>query len=426
MLYPRKEYEAGKVGSMKLLFITNFFPPAHRGGYEQWCQEIALGLRDRGHQITVLTSRYKRESLDTRDPDWVHRELFLEMEFVSLMNSLDFFFSRKSKERKNIRTLNRFVEEHTPDFILLWGMWNLQRSLAARVEEIMPDRTVYYIADYWPTLPSQFEYYWDTPGRYWITGIPKRILGFVAKKIIQRNEKPKLRLPHAIFPTTYLCTELNRLGVPMENSLVIKGGVETEEFDSNDDRVEGDGKIKVLYAGRLTPEKGVHTAIQAVSQIVHENKINNIELTLVGEGLPGYERYLRSLASEGEITDHVVFRGTVSSETMPETYAQCHILIFPSIWPEPFGRVLVEGMASGLPVVCTATGGAAEIVENGVSGLVFNPGDAKDLTRKLISLIQSPEKRTEMGRTAQQIAKAKFDLKYMIDGIESYLEQVNS
>ena len=85
---------------MHILFLSNFYPPASRGGYEQWCQEVLEGLRRRGHDVLVLTSDYKRSELSAPDPAWVERSLHLEMELASFKNALQFFTRRKNGNRK--------------------------------------------------------------------------------------------------------------------------------------------------------------------------------------------------------------------------------------------------------------------------------------------------------------------------------------
>ena len=107
---------------MRILFLTNFFPPVSRGGYEAWCKEVADGLRGRGHEIVVLTSRYGRSSLAHPDPSWVHRDLHLEMEIASIRNSLHFFTARHDREAENLSTLRHYLDQEQPDWILIWGM----------------------------------------------------------------------------------------------------------------------------------------------------------------------------------------------------------------------------------------------------------------------------------------------------------------
>ena len=81
---------------MRILFLSNFYPPASRGGYEQWCQEVADGLRSKGHAVVVLTSDHGKSGLQTSDPAWVHRSLHLEMELASLKNAFQFYPPQKT------------------------------------------------------------------------------------------------------------------------------------------------------------------------------------------------------------------------------------------------------------------------------------------------------------------------------------------
>ena len=171
---------------MKLLFLTNFYPPASRGGYEQWCQEVAEGLRNRGHDILVLTSRYGQDQDEKAEPGGIQRKLHLEMDLTPLLHSLRFFVGRVTRERANLAYLRQLIEDFAPDIVFIWGMWNLPRSLAESAEDMRPGRVVYYVADYWPTLPSQHEFYWQSPGRHWATQFPKRLLGTVARRILTR------------------------------------------------------------------------------------------------------------------------------------------------------------------------------------------------------------------------------------------------
>lgn len=99
---------------MKVLFLSNFYPPVSRGGFEEWCQEVADGLVARGHEVTVLTSDYKRADASELDAAWVHRDLHLEMEIASLRNALQFFTIRKTRENDNLKVLNSLSKKELP------------------------------------------------------------------------------------------------------------------------------------------------------------------------------------------------------------------------------------------------------------------------------------------------------------------------
>ena len=106
---------------------------------------------------------------------------------------------------------------------------------------------------------------------------------------------------------------------------------------------------------------------------------------------------------------------------MAAIYAQSDILLFPSIWPEPFGRVLIEAMASGVVVIGTATGGAGEILQDHQNGLTYPPGDELALSEQVLYAIQSPTLRKQISHEARRVAVEKHDIRSMISGIEDYL-----
>lgn len=405
---------------MKLLFLSNFYPPASRGGYEQWCGEVADGLRSRGHDVLVLTSTHGRASLPEPDPAWVRRELHLEMELASLRNAFQFFISRKRRERENLTILRRTVEQHKPDAILLWGMWNFPRSLPALAEQLLPGRVACYIGDYWLTLPSQYENYWNAPARNPLTGLPKLFLRPFARRILAREPRPALQVEHALFPSAFMQTELQRKGVTPKHSKIIYGAIDTRPY-LNLQRANLPETVSLLYVGRLTREKGVHTAIEGVGRLVRHYGVENVKLTIVGDGDADYVQVLRQFVARARLASFVDFLPVQPKEALPSLYACSNILIFPSIWAEPFGRVIVEAMASGMVVVGAAVGGAAEILQDGENALTFPPNDPEALSRQLKRLIDSPALCKQLAESARRTAAEKFDLRRMTEEIEEYL-----
>lgn len=406
---------------MRLLFLTNFYPPASRGGYEQWCQEVGDGLRARGHEVTILTSAHERDHLKSPDPRWVRRELRLEMELASLKNAAWFFTRRKKRERENLDLLRETVKDWNPDAILIWGMWNFPRSLPALAESLMPERTVYYLGDYWPTLPSQYENYWNASPRSWMTGLPKLLLKPIARSIVAREEKPRLNLRRILFPSDFMRKEFAQQGIVSTEGRVVFGAVDTTPYLEGGQTPKTNDIISLLYIGRLTHEKGVHTAIEAVTHLVGKNRISNVKLTIVGDGEPDYVDSLHKMVERASLASFVTFLPAQPKETLPALYRQADIFLFTSIWQEPFGRVIVEAMASGLAVVGTAVGGAAEMLVHDENSLVFEAGDSTGLAQALRRLIESPALREKLGSAGRETARTKFDLRRMTDEIERYL-----
>ncbi len=159
------------------------------------------------------------------------------------------------------------------------------------------------------------------------------------------------------------------------------------------------GDFTVGYAGRLVPEKGVDDLIRACS-------LAGVRLLVAGEGPE--RRRLENLARE--LKAESVWLGRTASTHMEAVYSQMDALVLPSIstprWKEQFGRVLVEAMAWGVPVVGSTSGEIPYVV--GDAGLLFPEGDSISLSKCLISLKEDPDLRASLSRAGQKRVRTLF------------------
>lgn len=116
---------------------------------------------------------------------------------------------------------------------------------------------------------------------------------------------------------------------------------------------------------------------------------------------------LRALAAELGIADRVGFTGYVADTA--SAIRALDILVHASTQPEPFGRVIAEGMACGRAVICSAAGGAAELIADGQDALAHPPGDDAALAERIAELVRDPELRTRLGRAARITAERRFE-----------------
>lgn len=379
----------------------------------------------------VLTSRHSSDDRETTDPFWVRRELHLEMELVSLRNGIQFFTHRRQHERENLATLRSYVQRFRPEAIVVWGMWNIARSVPVLAEQLLPGRVIYYIGDYWPALPSQFEYYWKAPAQYWYTQLPKAMLGIAANYILAQETLSKPRFERVLFPTIFMRNELVKRGMKPEESLIIYGAADTTPYlrpgTGASVRPEGNGesnKTTLLYAGRIRSDKGVHLAIKALARLVQDYKVQDIELLIAGSGEHDYITFLEYLVRRHHLEAYVTFLGPQPKEAMPALYRRADIFLFTSVWQEPFGRVLIEAMATGVAVVGSAVGGVTEILLDNETALTYPPGDVEKLAAQVARLIRSPELRQQLATVGRRIALERFDIQRMVTEIEGYLSQL--
>ena len=110
-------------------------------------------------------------------------------------------------------------------------------------------------------------------------------------------------------------------------------------------------------------------------------------------------------------------------QDVPQLMRLSHVVVHTSIAPEPFGRVIVEGMLACRPVVATQAGGTVEIIEDGVSGVLVPPGNAKALATVLADLLADPSKSNALATAGYAVALDRFSLRAMLEGIEAQLRR---
>ena len=409
---------------MKIIFLTNFFPSASVGGYDQLCQEVGIALRDRGHEAVVLTSNYKSNQLPTLDPEWVHRKFHLEMDFVSSRNALDFFTKRKDRETENLSTLRSAINGFSPDVILVWGMWNLQRSLPSLAENLVPGRVIYYLCDFSPGLPPQFENYWNAPPRNLLNGLMKNILKRFALHILHQENRPNLEFETVRCCSEYVCKTLVDAGELPSHAGVIYNGIDPVPFlnasiHRASDRINL--PIKLLYFGRLNHDKGVHTAIQAMGLLKEQGLANKLEFTILGSGDQDYEARLRQMVKDLGLSEEIKFLPHVKRDDIPGLLSKFDVFLFTSIGPEAMARSVMEAMASGLLVIGTEIGGQVEMLVHGENSLTFKPGDFKGLADHISRILHDLQLREMLARSGQSMVLERFTLDRMVDELETLL-----
>lgn len=154
----------------------------------------------------------------------------------------------------------------------------------------------------------------------------------------------------------------------------------------------------LLFVGRLSPEKGIDVLLEAANRLAVRNQLKFGEVAVAGTG-PLAREVARS---------NVLSLGMLSSDAVKTRMQSTTALLLPSIWYEGFPMVLVEAFANGSPVIASRLGALAELVEDGVTGLLFNPGDAEDLASKMAWALQHPDEMRLMGNAARACYEAFY------------------
>ena len=191
-----------------------------------------------------------------------------------------------------------------------------------------------------------------------------------------------------------------------------------EKKNSIKEELEIPNKIIIFFSGRLIKVKGVFTLLKAFKIVKEEFK--NVSLLLAGNGILREE--LENFVTGNKIDD-VLFAGFTKPEILPKYYAIADIFVLPSNH-EPWGVVVNEAMASGLPIVLSDKVGArGDLLEEEKNGFCFESGNYRELARVFKLMLSNPEKLIEMGKRSKEIIK-KHDYSYCEENLKKALELI--
>jgi len=231
----------------------------------------------------------------------------------------------------------------------------------------------------------------------------------------------------------------------------VYNGVDVGRFGLNSERrsARPNGAKRLVFVGRLSPEKGLHVLLRAFEKV--SKAFPDAELEIAGPfivvnklfidpldedvNLADLDKYYRDRKSYHEFIRQIVpsegpgsvsFLGSVSHSELVNNYHRADIFVIPSLWNEPFGIPLVEAMATGLPVIATNGGAFPEIVEEGRTGYLVERGDADSLADSILSLMRDEQLCHSMGEFGRKRAVELFSWEPIIERLRTLYEHGNN
>jgi glycosyltransferase involved in cell wall biosynthesis len=270
------------------------------------------------------------------------------------------YLERFRVERHNHQVLDRHIRDLCPDVVSFWPMGGLSHSLIESVGR-GGRPIVAFVHDQWLDYGRFFDQwsrmFYGTKGRMLaapverVTGIPTRVNYDVGRYV---------------FVSEFLRQKALEI-TNLRDTAVAPSGISPEFFPAGP---EHDWSWRLLFVGRLHPDKGIHDAVAALERLPQE-----ATLTFVGTWDPRDERTLAEMIAARGHTDRVTMLGQQAPEAVAELYRSHDALLFPVRWDEPWGLVPIEAMASGCPVIATRRGGSAEYLRDGENALIVAAED---------------------------------------------------
>ncbi len=208
---------------------------------------------------------------------------------------------------------------------------------------------------------------------------------------------------------------LLELGCPEDKIAVHRMGIDCTKFSCRPPKPRNNDCVQILTIGRLVEKKGVEYAIRAIAQL---GKSRKIQYQIVGDG--PLREYLEDLIIQLEVSDQVNLLGWKQQSEVLDLLQKVDILLAPSVTSQEGDRegipvTLMEGMATGLPVVSTLHSGIPELIEDGISGFLVPEREVDGLAQKLAYLIDHPEVGLKMGRAGRAYVEKHYNINELND-----------
>jgi len=381
---------------MKVLFVSEYFTPKIMGGGEINLFLIAKALVKNGEDVSVLTSYHSGlKKFETIEGIKVYRKLKTADNPSGIKNNWVRSTQLPNSIVKEVQFLNKKLKFDLIHFIgtsiiAAKELWKIKVPLFATIESypaLCPKGDRFYhgkreckcvclfskflscqmsSSEIGKTKNSWYLKY-NPLFLYYVYNYYKKLnAGLKYCKLIAISEYvQKILLQH------------KRKSVVIPNMLEIdKFNVSSKSKNKNEKR----NKTKILYLGSLTRFKGPQVLLKAIKGL------NNVKCGLYGDGPLKEElnRYIKNNRLDAEIHQ------PVSYDQIPGVYANHDLVVFPSIWPEPFGRIAIEAMAAGKPVIGSDIGGIKETIEKG-EGILVKAGDFIGLQKDILNVKENRE-----------------------------------
>lgn len=399
---------------MKIAVLQDDFPPETKGGSAVAALNLAKGFLSRGHQVFVIAAVQdkNKEGID-RIEGLEIRRIFSDYHprwraYLSLYNP------------QTVSKVKKFLNEIKPDIVhahnihqhLSYHTLKLAKQSGAHVFLTAHDSMLYdYGKSENDSKISRFRQLIKNKLRYnpFRNVIIKHYLNY-ADKIITVSDS----LKEALVNNGIKNTAVVHNGINLNNWIVPQNKI--DEFIIRHNLM---GKKVVLFGGRLSRAKGGEQIIKAMTQVV--KKMPEAVLLIAGKR-SAYAEEMFGLAEKLGVENNVVFSGWLKGTELAAAYRSSGVVVFPSIYLDPFGMVNIEAMACFRPVIATSFGGAKEIVQDGVTGYIVNPFDIQKLAGRIIEILENPVLAEKLGKAGYKRAAEAFTLGRQAD---SYLKIFN-
>lgn len=390
---------------MRLLVISDLYPPVAFGGYERTCAALVDGLSAR-HEVTVLTSDLRREEVEPEP--CVRRELT----YLGPRRREAARVPRAAVHAAN--TTRATLAEVRPDLVYVWNCVGVSQAAPAVASHALP--VAYRLSELWfaSSLYRRDRFVGWLGGR-------RHPWSWLVRAV---NRHPALRLdPARAAPAAVSwCSEDLRRRVTLPAAIrpvlerTIHSGVDLAVLPRRPS-----SRTTIACVGRVTTAKGAEVAVRALATLRAAHGID-ADLVLAGPCEPAMARRLGRLAAELGVAARVELAGPLDREAVARLLQRVRIVLVPSLAHEALGRVCVEAALAQVPVVASRAGGIPEALTDGEHALLFAPGDVAGCAAALAATLE--DRAAAQARVRRAHARSlEFSVQRFVAAEEGFLEE---
>jgi len=410
---------------MKILFLSDDFPPESFGGAGLIAFVLAKGIFAREHKLDVITVVNNKNKVGTIEYEGltIHRIYSnYPSRLINIFSLYNPFILKKIK--KIIKEIDPdIVHAHNIHYRISYSVLKLSKKLNKKVFLTAHDAmSISYgkLFDYFDKKDLSVHTDFNYKLSFWhhLKTARKRynpLRNILIKRYLRYTDKIFAitgRLKNAMEANGISNIDVVHYGINPERWSIVEN--DTNSFKK---KYNIENKKIILFGGRLSRLKGGELIVRTLKILLEKD--NNIVLLIAGTE-NDYAKHLLKLAKDIGVSKSMIFTGWIEQEKLGVVYKASDVVVTPSIYFDAFNLFNIEAMAAGKPVVGTCFGGTPEVLEDGKTGIIVNPHNINMMSEKIYYLLANDEIRKKMGKEGIERVKKCFTLKRYVDDTLSY------
>jgi len=400
---------------MKIVYITDYFPPHQSGGADTIAFLLATKMQSFGHEVFVITTT--RDKNDKKQIEYQGLKIFqIYTDYNVKWRSYITIYNRQT-----VCEVEKIISQIKPDVVHFHIVHRFLSYACFKVAKKQAKAVFLTAHDMMLVHYDKFREYVNLDD---ISDQPKVNYQVSTFDLIKHSKKRfnplrnfaikyYLRYIDKIFcVSNELKKALETNGI--KNIITVHNGIEVGQKNLSDQEIKDfrkkynlENKKVILFAGRLSGAKGGDNVVAALSRVVKE--IPKAILLVAGKK----EGFAEEMIKTGEklgVGEHIIVTGWLKKDEMALCYEVSDLVVVPSVYLDPFPTVNLEAMAYAKPVVGTIFGGTKEVVKDNITGFLVNPLNVEKMSQKIIGLLKNDSLAKALGQAGQKRVHDNFSL----------------